>query len=79
MTRLRLIKDWGPHKAGDIIEPQEQRTVMWLVERHKVAVVEPEPRPVVETHEPKPDENIEPKNLRSPKRDKMLKGPRRAK
>jgi len=69
--RLRFIKQWGPYKVGDIKETESPTTVLYLVERHGVAVIDelgPEPDPVPE-----------PKYLRTATRDKMLKSPARAK
>jgi hypothetical protein len=85
MTRLRMIKDWGPHKAGDIICPQMQRTVDWLVNVYKGAVIDGPDMPitVIKPGEPAspnaPEAPPEPKFLRKPRRDKMLKLPVEAK
>ena len=81
MTRLRLINNWGPHKAGDIIETASPTTVMWLVERHKVAVIEPRrvapPAPRLPgAYAPSGWTGAtEMKYMRKPKRNKMVKEP----
>ena len=72
--RLRFIKPWGPYKVGEIKLTESPTTVMWLVERHKVAVID-EPEPIAEAPEPVP----ETKFLRKAPRDKMQKSPVRAK
>jgi hypothetical protein len=45
--RLRLLKDWGPYKAGDIHIAKSPTTVYWLVKMYKIAVVEEEAPPKV--------------------------------
>lgn len=68
-TRLRFIKPWGHYKVGDIKLTESPTTVLYLVERHKVAVIDelvPEPVPEL-------------KFLRTAPRDKMVDSPVEAK
>lgn len=69
-TRLRFIKPWGPYKVGDIKVTESSATAFYLVERHKVAVVEPEP-----IAEPVPEQKF----LRQAPVDKMVNSPVAAK
>jgi hypothetical protein len=79
MTRLRFIKDHGNKKAGDTQDTESPTTVMWLVERHKVAVIEPDnPIATPPPAEPVTDYSAS-KYLRTAPRDKMQKSPVKAK
>lgn len=82
-TRLRFIKDHGDKKAGDTQETESPTTVMWLVERHRVAVIEPDnPIATAEPAEPVIDLTgpiSEPKYLRKAPLDKMVDSPVAAK
>lgn len=79
MIRLRFIKDHGDKKAGDIQDTESPTTVMWLVERHKVAVIEPDnPIATPQPAEPVTDYSAQ-KFLRQAPVDKMVNSPVEAK
>lgn len=40
MTKLRFIKDWGPHRVGEVSITESQTTVHWLVDVYKVAKID---------------------------------------
>lgn len=77
--RLRFIKSWGTYRVGDIKVSASPTTIMWLVDRHKVAVIDSDPPPVAQQLDVAIDDMPKVKYLRRPKRDKMLKSPTKAK